>query len=897
MVLTERTDELTTLTALFDGAAGGAGNCVLVSGPVATGKTELLTVAAARAAERGALPLTALGVPAERAAPLALFSQLFADAPLAPAARERAGRLLSEATGAEHVRTAVVHELCSLLTELTAVRPVVFVLDDIQHGDPASLQCVLALVTRLRAARATVLLGETDQTRDADPLFHSALLRQPHAHRIRLAPLSPAGVRTVLAGRKTGPAAAFHALTGGNPLLLKALLEDHDTGAREAGDAFRRAVVTCLHRSDDVALRVARGIAVLGSNAETRDLAHLLDLDPASVTDAVRALTAAGLLVSNAFRTPAARAAVRADLGPAELAALHGKAAALRHHRNAPATAVAEHLLAAGGLAKPWAAPSLRKAAHRALLEDRVERAVRYLELALRLCGNEIARAETLVALADAEWRIDPASNARRMGALVAAVRAGHLGGAHARSVLRHLLWHGRADEAGEVLRLLQDDHGTSATDLTTTRRWLAVSHPAQLERAPSPRIPRQDTGPAPVAEADPRRTATDALHAVLTRGATKEAIAGAEQVLESARLGDTTIDAIESALLVLLYADRAEKARSWCDLLLAEVAERGAPSWEAALSALRAESAIRLGDVTTAAASAKTALTHLPGRIPAAGVALGALVLALTAEGDHAEAAALLAEPVPRAVVETRSGLHLLYARGRHRLATNRLHAALADFRLCGELMTRWRLDLPALVPWRSAAADAYLRLGERAAAERLAVEQLARCGDEYSRARGISLRTLANHAADPGKLLRAAEHELISCGDQLELARVRAELAAVRPEEPAGTGGGERCVRCAPGTYHDCAAHGAVASREERGSRRRSRPRQATALTDAERRVAELAALGHTNLEIAGKLYITVSTVEQHLTRVYRKLNVRKRTELPIGLKVTADPAFATN
>jgi DNA-binding CsgD family transcriptional regulator len=61
---------------------------------------------------------------------------------------------------------------------------------------------------------------------------------------------------------------------------------------------------------------------------------------------------------------------------------------------------------------------------------------------------------------------------------------------------------------------------------------------------------------------------------------------------------------------------------------------------------------------------------------------------------------------------------------------------------------------------------------------------------------------------------------------------------------------------------------------------------------LSDAERKVAELAAHGHTNREIGRRLYITVSTVEQHLTRVYRKLNVSKRTDLPTRLARLEDP-----
>ena len=48
----------------------------------------------------------------------------------------------------------------------------------------------------------------------------------------------------------------------------------------------------------------------------------------------------------------------------------------------------------------------------------------------------------------------------------------------------------------------------------------------------------------------------------------------------------------------------------------------------------------------------------------------------------------------------------------------------------------------------------------------------------------------------------------------------------------------------------------------------------------------MAALAAVGYTNREIASKLYITPSTIEQHLTRVYRKLNVKYRKDLPADL-----------
>jgi DNA-binding CsgD family transcriptional regulator len=58
--------------------------------------------------------------------------------------------------------------------------------------------------------------------------------------------------------------------------------------------------------------------------------------------------------------------------------------------------------------------------------------------------------------------------------------------------------------------------------------------------------------------------------------------------------------------------------------------------------------------------------------------------------------------------------------------------------------------------------------------------------------------------------------------------------------------------------------------------------RPPSGDGLTQAEERVARLAAGGMTNREIADALYMSVRTVEGHLSHIYRKLGVRSRTEL---------------
>jgi DNA-binding NarL/FixJ family response regulator len=77
-------------------------------------------------------------------------------------------------------------------------------------------------------------------------------------------------------------------------------------------------------------------------------------------------------------------------------------------------------------------------------------------------------------------------------------------------------------------------------------------------------------------------------------------------------------------------------------------------------------------------------------------------------------------------------------------------------------------------------------------------------------------------------------------------------------------------------------------------------SRPRAAAlrgpgALTAGERRVATLAAGGHTNRDIAQELFVTPKTVELHLSNAYRKLEIRSRRQLAAAMAPEEEGAAA--
>ena len=325
----------------------------------------------------------------------------------------------------------------------------------------------------------------------------------------------------------------------------------------------------------------------------------------------------------------------------------------------------------------------------------------------------------------------------------------------------------------------------------------------------------------------------------------------------------------------------------------------RGATTWHAILSDVRSHIALRQGDLPLSERFAREALDAMSPHNW--GVAIGSplsnLLLAKIGMDKLDEAEAQLKHVMPDAMRDTWFWPLYLRARGHLHLAGGRSHAALADFETCGQLATQWGLDLPTLLPWRGDLAQVYLRSGRPDLARGMVTEQLSRPGAENARTRGISLRLLGSALDVKQRVntLRQAANLLQEAGDRYQLFLALAALSS------AHYGRGEfntsRVVaRSAMQLSKDIQAQALCRRLLPGGGDEADAPpehEEMSRLSDAEQRVATLAALGHTNREIGKKLYITVSTVEQHLTRVYRKLNVRRRTELSLGLPMDATGA----
>jgi DNA-binding CsgD family transcriptional regulator len=340
-----------------------------------------------------------------------------------------------------------------------------------------------------------------------------------------------------------------------------------------------------------------------------------------------------------------------------------------------------------------------------------------------------------------------------------------------------------------------------------------------------------------------------------------------------------------------LAAADGLDAALRGADEILAQARGRGAALTVVTVSSLRALIAVRRGDLVAAEADAQAAIELAPDLL---GVEF--LVLAVSAAVlvglERDETPEALRRLIDRAGVRYDTDFtpssQLRYASGLLRAAAGNHEAAIEELRGCDD--PAFGGENPAMLAWRSSAALSLAELGRHDEARTLAADEVRRARSFGApRAIGVALRAhaLVGPPAERPRRLAEALAVLEPSPARLEHARVLVDLGATY--RAAGQRSGARepllealalAARCGARTLErraraELAAIGVRPRRPERAG--------ADSLTPSERRVAELAATGATNREIAQTLFVTEKTVETHLGRSFRKLDISSRRQLP--------------
>jgi DNA-binding CsgD family transcriptional regulator len=932
--LLERAAEVAAITAAIDAAVAGSGSVLLVEGAAGIGKTRLLAHACERAAAAGMTVLTARAAEYEEGYAWGVVTQLF-DSELrrtSGGTREDAATLAARALiQPERPRDedayAMLHGLYWLTADIAQRAPLLLAIDDLQWADPPSQRFLAHLARRLGDLRVllAVTVREPRSATVQDKALTAALAAEPGVLTVRPAALSAAGSAQLVAAELGGaPSAAFldacYELTGGNPLLLRGLLTALATegiGGTDADvphlrrltpDSVSRHVLLRLGRMPAAVLAAARAVAVLGTAATTARAARLAELDDAACAEAIGVLMAEHLVEGDRqlrFVYPLVRSAVYQDQAPPVRQQWHKRAARLLAAEGAPPAEMTAHLLASAASGDPWLTDQLRRAAADARGRGAPEVAAQCLERALAEPPPAAARADVLYELGAARTFHSPASAVEHLSEALELTDGWPRRGEIALALTEALALSGRFADAVTTVQNALAESGDGQGN-----RIVASLQAVLLNIARWDLSTREVTRPL-VAELLARADAGDALDPQLHANLAMElTVAGTdrtgalrharEAVRATSSLMSLTSTALPEAVLVMSYADASGEAwhgvRDWQEL----ARERGRPLATAISASIAAHLAVRDGDIRQALAFGEQALAAADSWV--AILATAFLVPALIDAGETGRARALLAEhglsegdllPVfPFNMAQ--------YARGCLRAAIGDHEAAVADLVGLGAVATRWGIVNPAAIGWRSAAALSHSALGDSAAARRLAGEEidLAR---RWGAAREIGVALRAAGLAEGGErgieLLTEAVIVLRGSTARLELARALLDLGAAHRR--AGTKGTARdLLRESLDLAHGLGGHAlAGRARDELvaagGRPRRDAIRGRDSLTPSELRVAELAAAGRTNRQIAQALFVTQRTVENHLTSTYAKLGITARPELGAALSGAPPPA----
>lgn len=930
-LLVERDHEMGLVRAGLRRARGGDGALIMLEGVRGAGKTHLLTASRQEAESDGFQVLQARGNEFEQGFPWAVVRQLFEHAlgagrrgdrsdPLAGPASlaatifdyadpERLGGALRD--DAELYRT--LHGLHWLCRNLSSAAPVLLLLDDAHHADIPSLRFVNYLVNRLEGSGVLLVLTSTPGTTSTSKSTSSSapaapgqaqelLLsvgRAPVARHAALAPLGQDAVRQTITARlgrtpHDDVTAACLTSSAGNPRHLGEILDEMEhqgitpeqpaapAVARLAPARLTKEILSQLERLPAGAEALAGAVAVLEQDAEPRHCADVAELDQTATMLAASALRDADIFGAGSpytFQRSLVRQVLYAQMSSDARSNAHHRAARCLHSTGSALPVVAAHLCRTEPGGDLWTVRTLRAAALDALRRSEPEKATRYLRRALVDPAAE-GDPRILEQLGSAELRARQPSAVEHLREALHRARDPL---ARERLRLELALALAASARSEDALALLRPADASGRSQSTARRVAAVLGRVTPGQRAPG----RSDLL---VTRA---HASVEALARGFSRGRVLRLATGALAQGDSGGREDGELNGTMLTAWVLAQCDATEPAEA-----ALRDAVRGARDAGQALTAEAAESLLaqvlldtgRLGE---AEETARRLLSRQErGSLMTACVPLSAAVLihCLVERGRTRAAQDALRHhgldgPVPVSALF----VPLRLARARLLIRQEQFEAGLRELSECRDHAREegWRYPSGDIDCLPDAVRALAITTGPRAAGKLAA--DIAERAKTFGAPRPLAVALGAQGEIVGGEegleMLERADGLLAPTPFLLEHARVLVALGATLRRIGRRAVARER-LTAGMEAAHRIGAHAleSAAGSELRlaGVRLARASQDRVPLTPAEERVAHKAAAGLSNREISQALFVTVKTVEWHLSQAYAKLGIAKRAHL---------------
>lgn len=893
----------------------------MVEAAAGMGKSTLVRAAAERARRDGLRVLGASGSEFERdfafGAVRRLFEPLLTRAEPAERARLLAGAAgpaewvidpgASEAPHAE-AELAVLHAGYWLTSNVASTAPLLLVVDDLHWVDESSLRFLGYLARRLEDLPVALLVALRPAEPGAPAELLDAVCGVPEAVTLALRPLSRPGVAELTRAELPDATAelyeAVHAATAGNPLYVRELLRtvaaegvpaaDGATIAEASVPSLGERVMRRIDRVAPEAPALAAAMAVLGDGSRLDLAASLAGLEPAVAAGVAQRLVAIEILASAdpfAFVHPLVRRSVYDGLTVVERDEAHLSAATLVEQAGAGAEAVAAHVASLRPAGSARVAAALRAGARDAIARAAPGAATRWLRRAIDEGASLPERAELLHELGEVEVaNRDPAAIGHLREVLAAADQPNRR--ARAALVLAEVLvaagmWDDGMEVIAEARAGLGSAEPEAALDLELFAAAIGAFDPRHVAAFDDdlPRLRMLARG-----ESWGARALSALLGAV---GASRGA--GADEVRElidyalrdgrllAERGGGGWAGAQVLSGLVLIEHD--ERALEVIADMEAEAQRSGALIGMLTASGYRGWIHARRGDLVMAEATLRTPLEVALGADMALMVSTGMQILedAMLERPSLDDVAAIMEGfDLDPAYLATAGGCQLLLSRAKQRRRRGELDDAVADLRACGATADALRYG-PTHIPWRSELALALAGTAPDEARQ-LAADELAMArASGLRRPEGIALR-VSGVVAEHGRqidLLRDSVGVLRGSPARLELARSLVDLGSALRRRGSRVEARKPLLEGAA-LAQACGADRLLARAQEELRAAGAKPRRvaqsgAASLTASEQRVARLVAEGRSSPEVAQALFVSLKTVETHLSHVYAKLEIQ--------------------